>query len=143
MVTMSNEEQIVEAFYKRLIQKQIDLSTMAAGTLMESKMGFTTYNKSTKYGYPLPTVDVKGIAIITVLPDSVAIETYGPRRDSVNIKGEFHRILENNALIPFTPSPSNMIAKHVFAFPFKTDPKDIQRFLLLLKERGFASSKPR
>ena len=140
---MSSQEQIVEAFYQRLIQKQIELSTVAGGSLLESKMGFTTYNKSTKYGYPLPTVDIKGIALLTVLPDSLAIETYGPRKESLSIKPDFHRVLEGTTLIQFTPSYEEKKVKHVFAFPFSTTAKDIQRFLVLLKEKGFASSKPK
>ena len=140
---MENEEQIVEAFYQRLIQKQIELSTVAGGSLLKSTMSFTAYTKSTKYGYPLPTVDVKGIALITVLPDSIAIETFGPRNESLSIKSDFHRVQQGNALIQFTPSRNKELTKHVFAFPFSTSGNDIQRFLLLLKERGFSSSKPR
>ena len=140
---MQNEERIVEEFYQRLIQKQVELSTLAGGALLSSKMGFTTYNKSTKYGYPLPTVDVKSLALITILPDTIAIETYGPRNHSLSIKADFHRVQEGNALIQFTPSLDTKNVKHVFAFPFSTASKDIQRFLLLLKERGFTSSKPR
>ena len=140
---MSNDERIVENFYQRLIKKQVELSTVAGGTLMDSRMGFTTYNKSTKYGYPLPTVDVKGIALITVLPDTIAIETYGPRYESLSIKSDFHRVQEGTALVQFSPSRDLNMVKHVFAFPFQTTAEDIQRFLMLLKERGFTSSKPR
>ena len=143
MFDMNDEERIVEQFYKRLTQKQVELSTVAGGTLMDSRMGFTTYNKSTKYGYPLPTVDVKGIALITVLPDTIAIETYGPRYESLSIKSDFHRVQEGSALVQFSPSRELAMVKHVFAFPFQTPSEDIQRFLLLLKERGFVSSKPR
>lgn len=140
---MDNATAIVENFYQRLIQKQIELSTAAGGSLLESRMSFTTYNKSTKYGYPLPTVDIKGIAVITILPDSLAVETYGKRKESLKIKGEFHRVQSGSALIQFSPSYEETIVKHVFAFPFNTDAKDLQRFLLLLKEKGFTSSKPR
>ena len=140
---MNDEERIVEHFYQCLIKKQVELSTVAGGTLMDSKMGFTTYNKSTKYGYPLPTVDVKSIALITVLPDTIAIETYGPRHESLSIKADFHRVQDGSALVQFTPSRELKTVKHVFAFPFQTTADDIQRFLMLLKERGFTSSKPR
>lgn len=140
---MDNYEAIVETFYQRLIQKQIDISTVAGGSLLESRMGFTTYNKSTKYGFPLPTVDVKGIAVITVLPDSIAVETFGPRNETLRIKKEFHRIQEGTAFIQFTPSNATAVVKHIFAFPFATKGVDIQRFLLVLKEKGFTSSKPR
>ena len=139
---MQNEEQIVEVFYQRLIQKQIELSTVAGGSLMGSKMGFTTYTKSTKYGYPLPTVDIKGIALITVLPDSIAIETFGPRGESLSIRSDFHKVQEGAALVQFKPSKNRACIKHVFAFPFDTSGVEVQRFLLLLKEKGFASSKP-
>ena len=139
---MDNNEAIVEAFYQRLIAKQIEISTVAGGSLLGSKMGFTTYNKSTKYGYPLPIVDVKGIAVITVLPDSIAVETFGPRKESLRIKKDYHRIMEGNMLTAFTPSLSEEITKHLFAFPFETSGQDIQRFLLVLKEKGFAASKP-